>query len=69
MPHIRPMGNGLFEIRSKGPEGHGRILFCAIRGRVIVILHGFIKKTQVTPKRELDIARRRMKEVKGERNR
>jgi phage-related protein len=33
-------------------------------GRRIVVLHAFVKKTQATPKRELDVARRRMKEVR-----
>ena len=69
MPHVRPMGGGLFEIRAKGPEGQGRVFHCTARGRTIIMLHGFIKKTQATPKRELDIARRRMREFKNERAR
>lgn len=63
MPYTRAMGDGLFEIRAKGREGIGRALFCAVIGRRVVILHGFIKKTEQTPVRELDTARRRMKEV------
>lgn len=63
MPHTRAMGGGLFEVRAKGREGIGRAFFCTVRGRRIVILHGFIKKTEQTPARELDIARARMKEV------
>ena len=62
-PHTAPMGNGLFEIRAKGKEGIGRALFCAAKGREIVILHSFIKKTQRTPKKELEKARRRLKEL------
>jgi len=69
MPHVRPMGGGLFEIRAKGPEGQGRVFYCTVQVRTIIMLHGFIKKTQTTPKRELDIARRRMREVKNERAR
>ena len=63
MPHTRALGNGLFEIRAKADEGIGRAFFCTIVGRKIVILHGFIKKTDKIPKRELDIARTRLKEV------
>jgi len=65
MPYTRPMGDGLFEIRSKGKEGIGRSLFCTIKGRKIIILHSFIKKSAKTPKRELKIAMKRMKEVKS----
>lgn len=63
LPHTRPMGSGLFEIRAKGSEGIGRALFCTVVGRRIVVLHGFIKKTEQTPKQELDTAKIRQKEV------
>ena len=63
MPHINPMGQGLFEIRAKGSEGIGRALFCTKKGQVVIILCGFIKKTQKTPQRELELARKRMKEI------
>jgi len=62
-PHTAPMGGGLFEIRAKGKEGIGRAFFCTVKGQEIVILHTFVKKTQRTPKNELDKARRRMKEL------
>jgi phage-related protein len=63
MPYTRPFGEGLFEIRAKGAEGIGRAFFCCLVGRRVVILHGFIKKTQTTPVKELKIARQRLKEV------
>lgn len=63
MPHTRALGNGLFEIRAKAEEGIGRVFFCTMVRRKIVILHSFIKKTVKTPKRELDIALTRQKEV------
>lgn len=63
-PYVASMGGGLFEIRSRGKEGIGRSLYCTVRGEEIVVLHSFIKKTQKTPKRALEIARKRMKEVK-----
>ena len=63
MPHTRALGNGLFEIRAKAEEGIGRVFFCTMVGRKIIVLHSFIKKTDKTPKRELDIALNRQKEV------
>jgi len=62
-PYTAPMGGGLFEIRAKGREGIGRSLFCTVKGKEIVILASFIKKTQKTPKKEIDTARRRMLEL------
>jgi len=64
MPYTRPFGDGLFEIRAKGTEGIGRAFFCCVVGRRVIILHGFIKKTQTTPAKELEIARKRLKEIK-----
>lgn len=64
LPYTKAMGGGLFEIRAKGQEGIGRAFFCTMVGQRIVILHSFIKKTDKTPKRELDIAKQRMKEIK-----
>jgi len=63
MPHTRAIGGGLFEIRAKAEEGIGRAFYCTLVGKRKVILHGFIKKTDKTPERELEIARNRMKEV------
>ena len=63
-PQTAPMRDGLFEIRAKGKEGIGRALFCTLKGKEIVILHSFIKKTQKTPKRELDKALKRLKELR-----
>ena len=64
MPFTRSLGKGLFEIRTKGKEGIGRAFFCTIVDRKIVILHGFVKKTQKTPRKELKIARKRLAEIK-----
>jgi len=63
MPHSRALGSGLFELRPRGHEGLGRALYCFERGRRIVILHAFVKQTRSTPRQELEIARKRMKEV------
>lgn len=64
LPFTRAMGKGLFEIRSKGQEGIGRGMFCTISNNTVVILNVFIKKTEATPKKELDLVIKRMKEVK-----
>ena len=66
MPHSRALGAGLFELRPKGPEGIGRVFYCTQVGRVIVILHSFIKKTQETPDADMRMARKRLKEVKND---
>lgn len=63
MPHTRTMGGGLFELRLRGGEGIARIFYCTVVGRRIVMLHQFIKKSDKTPKRELEVAWRRMLEV------
>ncbi len=63
MPVCRPMGDGLFEVRSNLPGSRiARILFCTRKG-VLVLLHGFLKTTQKTPKEDLALARKRMKEL------
>ena len=63
MPLCRWLGNGLWEVRSTLAQGRiARILFCADGGRMI-LLHGFIKKTQRTPAADLTLALRRMKDV------
>jgi phage-related protein len=63
MPHTRSMGDGLLEVRVKAAEGIGRAFYCTLVGQRIVVLHGFIKKTDKTPPKELKIARDRMKEI------
>jgi len=63
MPYCRNLGNGLWEVRSDLTDGKvGRVIFCAARGRM-VLLHGFVKKTQKTPTQDLRLALKRMKEV------
>jgi len=63
MPHTRAMGGGLFELRIKAAEGIARVFYCTVVDRRIVFLHQFVKKSDKTPPKELDTARRRMKEV------
>ena len=59
---VKSLGNGLWEIRSKLDNRISRILF-VFNGRTIVLLHGFIKKTQKTPKQEIELARKRAKKL------
>lgn len=61
-PLSKPLGNGLFELRSKTPMGNVRILYFFLKGRIILLTNGFVKKTWAVPQEEIDIARRRMKE-------
>ncbi|MCM1513337.1 MAG: type II toxin-antitoxin system RelE/ParE family toxin [Oxalobacter formigenes] len=63
--HTKAFGNGLFELRIKGAEGIGRVFYCTVIGKNIFMLHSFIKKTQKTPQKELEIAISRMREVKN----
>ncbi len=62
-PYVASLGSGLYEIRAKGKEGIGRSVYCMAKGQEIVILHSFIKKSQKTSKKDLDLAKKRMKEV------
>lgn len=63
MPTCRPMGQGLYEVRSSLPSNRiARVFFCVAEGQMVLV-HGMIKKTQATPKADLDLARKRMKEI------
>jgi len=63
MPLCRALGNGLWEVRSTLTQGRiARVLFCIHDGRMVV-LHGFIKKTQKMPDNDLSLAIRRKKEL------
>ncbi|MBV8144664.1 MAG: type II toxin-antitoxin system RelE/ParE family toxin [Gammaproteobacteria bacterium] len=65
MPTCRPLGSrrGLLEVRSSLTQNRiARVLFCIHQGQM-VLLHGFIKKTQQTPENDLDLAVKRQKEV------
>jgi phage-related protein len=62
MPLCRPMGEGLWEVRSDLSSNRiARLLFSVEAGKVLV-LHGFIKKTRKTPNEDLALARRRKRE-------
>jgi phage-related protein len=59
MPLCRPLGDGLWEIRSHLSEGKvARVIFCVSQGQ-LALLHAFIKKTQKTPDRDRNLALKR----------
>jgi phage-related protein len=65
MPICRFMGKGLYEVRSNiSDEQISRVLFCIYKEQMI-LLHGFIKKTQKTPKKDLDLALERKGRVEA----
>lgn len=63
MPLCRPLGGGLWEVRTDLPTKRtARVLLCLYRDH-LVALHGFIKKTRTTPDDDLAMARKRQKEL------
>ena len=62
MPLVKNMGAGLWEIRSTIPNGIARVIFVMKEGSM-VLLHGFIKKTQKTPLQDIDLAKSRAKNL------
>lgn len=65
MPTCRPMGDGLYEVRTNLIDKKiARVLFC-FHSNKMVLLHAFIKKAQKTPKPDLDLAKKRKKEVEN----
>jgi phage-related protein len=67
MPTVRPMGNKLYEVRSSLSDGsEARVLFTIYKNSM-VLLHGFLKTTRKTPKRQLDLAKTRMKKFLDDR--
>jgi phage-related protein len=62
MPLVRSLGRELWEVRSSLPRGRiARIIFC-IRDARMLLLNGFVKKTQATPQDEIDLALKRKRE-------
>ena len=61
MPLVRSLGRDLWEVRSSLPHGRiARVLFC-LAGQQMVLLRGFIKKSQKTPTHDIELALQRMK--------
>ena len=62
-PHVKSMGNKLWELRIRGQRQH-RIFYFAFTGKTLILLHAFTKKTQQTPAAEKETAMRRMNDWK-----
>jgi len=63
MPLVRPLGDGLFEVRTNLPDRTiARVIFCFHTGELFA-LHSFIKKSRATPPEDLKLARKRKAEV------
>jgi phage-related protein len=62
-PHVKHLEGKLWEMRMTGRDGIARALYVTRLGRRVVVLRVFVKKTQKTPRPEVDIALRRAKEI------
>lgn len=60
-PHVRHLGDKLWEMRLTGRDGIARAIHFAASGRRLIVVRAFVKKTQKTPKGDLEIARQRMR--------
>ena len=65
-PHVKHLRDKLWEMRMRGRDGIARALYVTARGKRIVILHAFVKKTQATPPRAIRLALARAKELEVE---
>ena len=61
-PYSKPLGDSIFELRAKVGTDISRVLYFFIVGRKVILTNGFIKKTQKTPKREIEKAKRKLQD-------
>lgn len=64
-PYVKHLSGKLWEMRLKGRSGIARSIYVAASGQRVVVLRTFVKKTETTPRREIEIALERMKELRG----
>jgi|ERR1039458_4382213 phage-related protein len=64
-PHLKHLEGPLWEMRMKGKDGISRAIYVTAKGRRVVVVRVFVKKTQKTPRREIDLALERAREVKS----
>ncbi|MBU1669327.1 type II toxin-antitoxin system RelE/ParE family toxin [bacterium] len=62
-PYVKPLEDKLYELRIKDQKGIYRVIYFAHTGKEFIMLNGFTKKTQKTPKNEIELAKIRMKKV------
>lgn len=58
LPHSRPVGDGIFELRGKQGSNISRVLYFFFVGGKAVLTNGFVKKSQSTPKGEIELAKK-----------
>ena len=63
-PLVKHLEGPLWEMRMKGRDGISRAIYVTARGRRVVVLRVFVKKTLKTPSREIELALERAKEVR-----
>ena len=66
LPHARPMPTvaaGVSELRLKGKDNIFRVFYCTAAARGVLVFHAFVKKTPRTPPLEIELARKRLKEL------
>jgi phage-related protein len=63
-PYAKHLSGKLWELRLKGRDGIARSIYVTASGQRLIVLRTFVKKTEKTPPRELDIALARMKEIR-----
>jgi phage-related protein len=62
-PYVKHLEARLWEMRLKGRDGIARSLYVTATGKRVVVVHSFVKKTQKTPRREIELALERAKDV------
>ena len=62
-PYVKHLEGKLWEMRLTGRDGIARAIYVTASGRRIIVLRTFVKKTQKTPSRDLELARARAKEI------
>ena len=62
-PHVDHIEGALWEIRMKGADGIARALYVTAKGKRVVVVRVFVKKTQKTPRQEIELALKRAKDV------
>ena len=62
-PHAKHLEGKLWELRLTGRDGIGRVLYVTAIGRRVIVVRAFVKKTQKTPRAEIELALRRAKEI------
>ena len=65
-PHVKHLEGPLWEMRMKGKDGISRAVYVTAKGRRVVVVRVFVKKTQKTPRREIEIALQRAQEVQDQ---